>query len=77
VRGVLILTLQQPFGSGQPAPHRCHQGGIEKQVHRDVNRRPRRRALITGLHTGRVRTLPRLNRHIEVPRRVGHLAKNR
>ena len=73
----LTPALQQPLGSCQPAPHRRHQSGIEEQVHRDANRRAGCGVLVAGLHAHRVRALPRLDRHVEMPRRVGDLAKHR
>ena len=77
VRRRLTLTLEQPLGSCQPAAHRCHQGGIEEQVHRDANRRPRCRVLVASIHAQRVSALPRLDGHIEMARRVGDLAEQR
>ena len=75
-RRSLGLTVQEPLGSCQPAPHRRHQGGIEEQVHRHANRRTCRRVLVAGLHAQRVRALPRFDGHVEMPRRVGDLAKD-
>ena len=75
-RRCLGLTVQEPLGSCQPAPHRRHQRGIEEQVHRHANRRTCRRVLVAGLHAQRVSALPRLDGHVEMPRRVGDLAKD-
>src|SRR5215216_530540 len=72
-----VLTLEEPLGSRQPATYRRHERGIEKQVHRDANRRTCRGDLITGLHVRRVSAFPRLNGHVELAGRVGHLAENR
>ena len=77
LRGILILPVEQSLRACQPAPHRCHQRGVEQQVHRDPDRRRCRRDLIACPHAGRVGTLVRLDRHIEVSGRVGHLAKKR
>ena len=77
VRGILILPVEQLLRARQPAPHRGHEGGVEKQVHRDSDRRPGCRDVIARLHAGRVSTLPCLNRHIEVSGRVGHLPEKR
>jgi len=77
VRRRLILTLEEPLRSSQPAAHWCHEGGIEKQVHRDANCRPCCRDVVAGLHGSRVSALPRLYGHIEIAGRVGDLAKNR
>ena len=77
VRGILVLAVEQVLRACQPAPHRGHERGVEKQVHRDSNRRRGCRDMIARLQAGRVSTLPRIDRHIEVSGRVGHLAKKR
>ena len=77
VRGILILPVEQLLRACQPAAHRGHESGVEKQVHRDSNRRRGCRGMIARLYAGRVSTLPRLNRHIEVSGRVGHLPEKR
>jgi hypothetical protein len=46
-------------------------------VHRNANRRPRCRVLVAGLHAQRVGALPRFDRRVELPRRVGDLAEDR
>ena len=71
------VVAEEAFGASQPAPHRGHESGVEQQVHRDSNRRRGRRDMIARLHPGRVSTLPRLNRHLEVSGRVSHLAEKR
>ena len=77
VRRRLILTLEKPLGSCQPAAHRCHQGGIEKQVHRDANGRACCCDLVAGLQARRMRAFPRLDGHVEMARGVGDLAEHR
>src|SRR3954463_2314490 len=72
-----VLTLEETLGSRQPATYGRHERGIEKQVHRDANRRTCRGDLIAGLHVRRVSAFPRLNGHIELAGRVGDLAENR
>jgi hypothetical protein len=73
----LIPVVEKPLRSCEPGAHRRHEGGIEKQVHRHAHRRPSCRDLVAGLHARRMSALPRLNGHIKVAGRVGHLAKNR
>ena len=75
-RRCLGLTVQEPLGSRQPAPHRRHQRGIEEQVHRHANRRTCRRVLVASPHAQRVSALPRFDGHVEMPRRVGDLAED-
>jgi hypothetical protein len=77
VRRRLILTLEKPFRSRQPAAHRRHQGGIQKQVHSDAEGSPRRRDPVASLYARRVCALPRLDGHVEMARSVGDLAENR
>ena len=77
VRGRLLLTLEQAFRAGQPAAHRRHQRGVQEQVHRDANRCARRRDRVAGLYAQPVRTLPGLDRHVEMAGRVGDLAEQR
>ena len=73
--GVSCLTLEQAFRPGEPAAHRCHQRGVQEQVHRDANRCARRRDGVAGLDAQRVRALPRLDGHVEMAGRVGDLAR--
>ena len=77
MRGRLLLTLEKAFRSGEPAAHRRHQRGVQEQVHRDANRCACRRDRVAGLYAQRVRTLPRLDRHVEMAGRVGDLAEQR
>ena len=76
-RRCLTPIIEEPLCPRQPAPHRRHEGGIEEQVHRDANRRPRCRVGVAGLHAQRVRPLPGLDGHVEMPRRVRDLAEDR
>ena len=73
----LALTVEKPLRSCQPAAHRCHEGGVEEQVHRDANGGSARRDLVTGLQARGVGSLPRLDGHIEMARRVGDLSRAR
>ena len=75
--GVSSLTLEQAFRPGEPAAHRCHQRGIQEQVHRDANRCPGRRDRVAGLDGQRVRALPRLDGHVEMAGRVRDLPEQR
>ena len=77
VRRRLTPTFEKPLRSCQPAAHRCHEGGVEEQVHRDANGRACGRDLVTGLHARGVGALPRLDGHIEMAGRVGDLAEHR
>jgi hypothetical protein len=77
VRGRLTQTFKKPLRSCQPATHRCHQGSVEEQVHRDANARTRSRDQVTGLQIPGVGTLPRLDGHIEMAGRVGDLTEQR
>ena len=77
VRRRLTPTFEKPLRSRQPAAHRCHQGSVEEQVHRDANGCTCGRDLVTGLHARRVGALPRLDGHIEMAGRVGDLAEHR
>ncbi len=77
VRGRRARTLQEPLGSGQPTPYRCHQRGIEEQVHRDADRGTCCRVLVLGLQPQRISAFPRLDGHVELPRRVGDLGEDR
>jgi hypothetical protein len=72
-----VLTFEKTFCSCQPAPHRCHQGRIEEQVHRDPNGGTCGRRRLTGLYVSRMGALPRLDRRVEVAGRVRDLAKHR
>ena len=75
MRGRLVVTFEQAFRPGEPAAHRCHQRGVQEQVHRDANRRTCRRDRVAGLYAQRVRALPRLDRHVEMAGRVSDLAE--
>ena len=75
VRGRLLLTLEKPFCSAEPAAHRRHQRGVQQQVHRDANRCTCRRDSVAGLRRQRVRALPRLDGHVEMAGRVRDLAE--
>ena len=77
VSGRLVVTVEQALRPGQPAAHRCHQRGVHEQVHRDANRRARRRHRVAGLDAQRVRTLVRLDGHVEMAGRVGDLREQR
>ena len=77
VRRRLTLTLQESLGSAQPAAHRCHQGGIEKQVHRDANCRAPCSDLVAGLQAPCMSAFPRVDGHVEVARGVCDLGENR
>ena len=77
IRRRFVVALEQLLRASQPAAHRCHQGGIEQQVHRDANRRLRCRDLVADPHGHRVSAFPRLDRHVEMARCVGNLAENR
>ena len=46
-------------------------------MHRDANCRTRGREFVAGPHEEGMRAFPRLDRHIEVARRVGNLGKDR
>ena len=50
VRGRLLLTLEKPFCSAEPAAHRRHQRGVQEQVHRDANRCTCCRDSVAGLY---------------------------
>jgi hypothetical protein len=75
VRGLLLLAFEQAFRSAEPAAHRRHQRGVQEQMHRDANGRVRRRHRVTGLDAQGVRTLPRLDGHVEMAGRVCDLAE--
>ena len=77
VRRRLTQTFKKPLRSCQPATHRCHQGSVEKQVHRDPNTRTCGRDLVTALQIPGVGTLPRLYGHIEMAGRVRDLTEQR
>ena len=77
MRRRLTLTLQESLGSAQPAAHRRHQGGIEKQVHRHPNRRAPCCDLVAGLQAPSMSAFPRVDGHVEVARGVGDLGQNR
>ena len=77
MRRGLALTVEKPLRSCQPAAHRCHEGGVEEQVHRDANGGAGRRDLVTGLQARGVGALPRLDGHIEMAGRVGDLTEHR
>ena len=76
VRRRLTPTFEQPLRSGQPAAHRCHEGGVEEQVHRDANGCSCGPDRITGLQARGVGPLPRLDGHIEMAGRVSDLAEH-
>ena len=69
------MTLEKPLRSCQPAAHRCHEGSVEKHVHRDADRRACSRHVVTGVHARRVGALPRLDGHVEVAGRVRDLSE--
>jgi hypothetical protein len=75
VRGRLLLTLEQPFCSAEPAAHRRHERGVQEQVHRHANRCTCRRGSVAGLCRQRVRALPRLDGHVEMAGGVSDLAE--
>jgi hypothetical protein len=53
-----------------------YERSIEEQVHSHANRRPCCRFGVAGLHAQRVSALPRVDGHVEMPRRVGDLAED-
>jgi hypothetical protein len=73
VRGRLTQAFKKPFRSCQPAAHRCHEGCVENQMHRDANSRTCGRDLVPGLQVRGVGALPRLYSHVEMAGRVGDL----
>ena len=77
VRRRLILIVEQALRACQPAAHRSHERGVEKQVHGDANRCASRGNLVARLHARRMRAFPRLDRHVEVAGGVGDLAEQR
>ena len=77
VRGRLLPTFEQAFRPGEPATHRCHQRGVQEQMHRDTNRCARCGDRVAGLYAERVRALPRLDGHVEMAGRVGDLREQR
>ena len=77
VRRRLTQAFKNLLGSCQPAAHRCHQGSVEKQVHRDANGRTCGRDLVPGLQIPGVGALPRLYGHVEMASRVGDLTEQR
>ena len=77
MRRRLVMTFEQAFRSGEPSAHRRHQRRVEEQVHRDADRCPGRGDGLAGLYRQRVRALPRLDRHVEMARRVRDLGEQR
>ena len=77
VSGRLLMTFEQVLGPGEPTAHRCHQRGVEEQVHGDADRCARRPDRIPGVDAERVRALPRLDGHVEMAGRVRDLAEQR
>jgi hypothetical protein len=77
LRRRLTLRFQQPLRTCQPAPHRCHERGVEQQVHRHPDSRSCRRDLITGLQGRGVGARPGLDGHLELAGRIRDLAKHR
>jgi hypothetical protein len=77
LRRRLTPSFQKPLRSCQPAAHRCHQRGVEQQVHRHPDGRTRCRDLVTGLHECGVGARPGLDGHLELAGRIGDLAKHR
>ena len=77
VRRRLVLTLEQVFRPGEPAAYRCHQGGVQEQVHGDANRCACRCDDVAGLDRQRVHALPRLDGHLKMACRVRDLAEQR
>ena len=73
----LALTVEKPLRSRQPAAHGRHEGGVEEQVHRDAHGGSARRDLVTRLQARGVGSLPRLDGHTEMARRVGDLSEHR
>ncbi len=68
---------EETLSTGEPPAYWRHQGGVEQQVHGDANRRSRRSQVIAGPHAFRVRPLPHLDGHIEMPCRIGDLGELR
>ena len=73
----LILTFEKPLRACQPSADRCHQRGVEEQVHRDAYGGSCGRNIVAGAHERGMGPLPRLDGHIEMARRVGDLAEHR
>ena len=77
MHGRPIFTVEELLGSGQPAPHRRHEGGVEEQVHGHPHRGARRgERLARGAQLG-VGPLPGVDGHVEVPRPVRGVGKHR
>ena len=78
VRGRLLVVFgKETVRSREPPAHRRHQRRVQEQVHRDANRRARRRHTVPGPREQRVRALSCLDRDVEMARRVRDLAKQR
>ncbi len=72
-----FVVLEELLGSRQPAPHRCHEGGVEQQVHGHPHRGACRGERVTHGSELRVDVLPRPDGHVEVPRPVRDVGKHR
>jgi hypothetical protein len=71
------VTLEKILRPGEPGTYRCHESGVEEQMHRDADGGPRGSDRIIGLQERGVRALPRRDRHIEVAGRIGDLTEQR
>jgi hypothetical protein len=69
--------IEELLGATQPPTHRRHQGGIEQQMHRQSHRGAGRGDGLAGDYQSCVGPLPGFDRHIEVPRAVGGVGKQR
>jgi hypothetical protein len=77
MHGRPIFAVQEVLCSGQPAPHGCHEGGVEQQVHGDPHRGARRGDRLAGGAQLGVGPLPRVDGHVEVPRPVRSVGEHR
>jgi hypothetical protein len=70
-------TLEKHLRSCQPCAHRCQEGGVEEQVHRDADRSRSGSDGVVGPEGSGVCALPRRDRHIEVAGRIRDLTEQR
>ena len=73
----LAPAFEESVGACEPPPHGRHERGVKQQMHREPDGSSAGGEVVVGIDTRRVRSLPRLDRHVEVPGGVGHLGQER
>ena len=71
MHGRVAVSLQQPLGARCPSSYRREQGGVEQEMKRDPRGGARRREMVSTSHRVGMKTLPGVDRHLDVAGGIG------